>query len=294
MKKIATSRIHYEQINLALEYIQNNFSTYITAEELANISGYSIFHFHRIFKDITGESVNDYIKNTRLEKASNLLLYNQHKNIETIANDVGFSTGTGFSAAFKKRFGSTPKEWRRGGYELNPLKASKNISVLEVDKNIDIKEPSIENCEILPIIYMRVFGYKCDMSDIWNKFQGWADENGVFNQTHKLIGLFHNHPSFLPYDKARYLACINTTKNIFRSGEVGRCRILDGKFAKFSFICTHLELYKLIHIAYTNWLPKSQYEVRNFPSYVEYKNPKALFENKVLEVDFFMPIQLKM
>ena len=294
MKKITTSRTHYEQINLALEYIQSNFSTYITAEELATISGYSIFHFHRIFKEITGESVNDYIKNTRLEKASNLLLYNQHKNIETIANDVGFSTGTGFSAAFKKRFGSTPKEWRKGGYELNPLKASKDISVLELDEEIEIANPTIVNREILPIIYMRVYGYKSDMSEVWNKLQAWGEAHDIFDEPHKFIGLFHNHPSFIPYDKARYLACINTSKNIFRSGAVGRCRIFDGKFAKFSFQCTHLELYKLIHTAYTKWLPSSEYEVRNFPSYVEYKNPKALLDNKELEVNFFMPIQLKM
>ena len=109
--KNTTNKSHLEQINLALVYVHNNFEANITAEDLAYESGYSIFHFHRIFKDIVGQSINDYIRNTRLEKASNLLLYNQHKTISEIATDSGFTTATGFSAAFKKKFGTTPKKY---------------------------------------------------------------------------------------------------------------------------------------------------------------------------------------
>jgi len=46
-----------------------------------------------------------------------------------------------------------------------------------------------------------------------------------------------------------------------------------------------------MHQAYMNWLPKSHYEVRNFPAYVEYKNPQKLLTNDSLDIDFYMPIQ---
>lgn len=289
MKKSTTSKSHFEQINLALAYVHNHFGANITAEDLANESGYSIFHFHRIFKEIVGENVNDYIRNTRLEKASNLLLYNQHKTIEMIARDSGFSTGTGFSAAFKKKFFITPKEWRKGGYEATP---STEISMIEVDEAIDIGTPMIVNNESIPMVYMRVYGYEKDMSAVWNHMHDWCEAMGVLKKPHKYVGLFHNHPSFLPYNTSRYLACIKTQEDVFRSGKVGKCKVSDGKFAKFKFMCTHSELYKMMHLAYTQWLPNSQYEVRNFPAYVEYKNPKNLLNNGELEIDFYMPIQL--
>jgi AraC family transcriptional regulator len=290
MKKQTTKRSHFEQINLALAYINSHYNTHISVDELAKISGYSIFHFHRIFKDITGESVNEYIKNTRLEKSSNLLVYNQHKTIDDISSQVGFSTATGFSSAFKKRFSMSPKEWRNGGYALNPLNIDNKYSTLDIDDSIIINEPKIVNREILPILYMRVYGYEDDMSSVWNRLFDWCEFNDVLKKEHRFFGVFHNHPSFIPYDKARYLACVEVKGDVYRSGEVGRCRILDGKFARFEFRCTTLELYKMIHHAYIKWLPDSGYELRNFPSYVEYKNPKALLENGVLDIDFYMPI----
>jgi AraC family transcriptional regulator len=289
MKKSTTNKSHLEQINLSLVYVHNHFDSYITAEDLAEVSGYSIFHFHRIFKDIVGQNVNNYIRNTRLEKASNLLLYNQHKTIEQISMDSGFSTATGFTSAFKKKFGMTPKQWRKGGYEES---SNDSISMIEVDNNIEIKDPEIVKEDEIPMMYMRVYGYEDDMSDIWNHMIEWSESIGILNEPHRYIGLFHNHPSFSPYNEARYLACIQTTSNAFRSGKVGKCVISNGRFAKFKFTCKHKDLYKMMHLAYIKWLPDSSYEVRNFPGYVEYKNPKNLLNNGILECEFYMPVQL--
>ena len=288
-KKIITTEFHLKQINLVLGYIHSNFITNINANDLAKIGGYSIFHFHRIFKEIVGQNIDEYIRNTRLEKTSNLLIYNQHKTIEQIAIDSGFSTATGFTNAFKKKFGMTPKEWRKGGYESN---TSKQITMITIDENMKIHSPQIVKEKNISMMYMRIFGYEKNISDIWNKMYEWADEFNISKKIQRHIGLFHNHPSFYPYNKARYLACIQTEENIFGNGNLGKCTISEGRFAKFNFKCTHSELYKMMHLAYIEWLPTSNYEVRNFPAYVEYNNPENLLTNDVLECDFFMPIQL--
>lgn len=293
-KKIGTNKLHFEQINLTLIYIENNFNRELTVEELAKVSGYSLFHFHKIFKEIVKQNVNSYIRNVRLEKASNLLLYNQHQTIEEIATLVGFSTATGFSATFKKKFNLTPKEWRKGGYEKKSYKNSHNmVSLIEINEDIEIGEPTIVNEAKIPIIYMRSYGYKDDMSKEWNFIIEWAKKVGALTESSRYIGLFHNHPSFKPYNKARYLTCIETKSNTFINGSIGKCTISSGKFARFSFNCKHSELYKMMHLAYMKWLSNSIYEVRNFPAYVEYKNPENLLLNATLETDFYMPIQLK-
>lgn len=290
-KKSSTNKSHFEQINLALAYIHNNFGENITAEDLANVSGYSIFHFHRVFKEITGENVNDYLRNTRLEKASNLLLYNQHQTIEEIAINSGFATAAGFRNAFKKKFLVSPKEWRKSGYDTNSHELSEALK--QIEKEFDIKNPTIVNNEPIPMLYMLIYGYKEDMSEDWNHMREWCEEQDVLNAPHRYIGLFHNHPSFAKFNNSRYVACVETNEDVFRSGKVGKCVVSSGKFAKFKFECSHKDLYTMMHLAYINWLPKSKYEVRNFPAYVEFKNPEALFKNEVLEVDFYMPIQLK-
>lgn len=290
MKKTSTKKSHYEQINLALAHIHFNFGDKLTAEELANISGYSIFHFHRIFKEITGENVNDYIRNTRLEKASNLLLYNQHQTIETIAINAGFATAAGFRTAFKKKFLVSPKDWRKSGYDTSSTKLNEALEYIE--KEYDIKPPLIVTNEPIPMLYTLVYGYKNNMSSEWNQLKELCEDSGVLDAPHRYIGLFHNHPSFASFSNSRYIACIETQEDVYRSGKMGKCVISGGRFAKFEFTCSHKDLYKMMHLAYISWLPESDYEVRNFPAYVEYKNPEALLKNEVLEIDFYMPIQL--
>ncbi len=290
MKKTITKKSHFEQINLALVYVQNNYSSNITAEDLAKVSAYSIFHFHRIFKELTGTSVNNYIRNTRLEKASNLLLYNYHKSIQTIALECGFSTATSFTQAFKKMFSMTPKDWRKGGYKINNPR--NNISLIRVDESMVLESPQIVTKESVPILYTRVYKYENDISSVWNEMYEWCEAMNVLNKPHKYIGLFHNHPSFLPYNTMRYSACIRTDEDIIPSGKIGRCKLSSGKFAKFEFTCSHLDLYKMMHLAYLTWIPSSNYEVRNFPAYVEYKNPEHLMSNDILEIDFYLPIQI--
>lgn len=287
MKKLSTNQSHYEQINLSLAYIHDHFGESIKAEDLAKISGYSIFHFHRIFKEVTNENVNDYLRNTRLEKASNLLVYNQHKTIEEIALNSGFKSATSFGAAFKKKFTLTPKQWRSGGYEKKYPNLKTDVSL----KNNIIKEPKILINNSIPMIYIRVDGYKSDMSQAWNTLKIWSEEKNVLTKEHKFIGLFHNHPSNTNYKDARFLACIATKEEVYRNGLISNCVVKEGLFAKFEFSCVQEELYKLMHQAYITWLPNSVYEVRNFPAYVEYKNPENLLTNSILQVDFYMPIQ---
>ncbi len=180
----------------------------------------------------------------------------------------------------------TPKDWRKVGFDSFDYANTPSFN------DISISPPQIVSMPIMPILYIRTYDYKSNMSEIWNKLFLWGEAMKVFEQTHKFIGIFHTHPSTLPYDKARYLACISTPAEFYRNGQVGRCRIKDGRFAKFSFSCTHEDLYKLMHYCYINWLPTSGYELRNFPSYVEYKNSENLLSNDILDVDFFMPIEL--
>ena len=166
--------------------------------------------------------------------------------------------------------------------------------MIQVDKHIDVGEPKIVHNDPIPMLFILTHGYKDDMSLVWNHIYEWCELMGVLEKKHRFLGLFHNHPSFDPYDKARYVACVETNENIFSKGKIGKCVISQGKFAKFEFTCTHKDLYKMMHLAYMNWLPESDYEVRNFPAYVEYKNPDALLKNEILDVDFYMPIQLIM
>ncbi|MDY0052481.1 MAG: helix-turn-helix transcriptional regulator, partial [Aliarcobacter sp.] len=97
MKKTVTTNEHRQRINEVEYHIYKYLSIKLTIEDLAKISSYSTFHFQRIFKEITGKSVNTYIKYLRLHCAANLLVFNPKSAITNIAYECGFKSSATFS-----------------------------------------------------------------------------------------------------------------------------------------------------------------------------------------------------
>ena len=75
----------------AMNFISHNLDRDLSLEEIAEAASFSIFHFHRIFKTLVGETVASFTLRLRLEFAANRLRSNQHDDITTIAMDCGFS-----------------------------------------------------------------------------------------------------------------------------------------------------------------------------------------------------------
>lgn len=78
------------RINRVLDYIEAHLAESLTLEELAAISCFSPFHFHRIFRAFIGETVGQYISRLRLEKAATLLFSAPEKSITAIAARLRF------------------------------------------------------------------------------------------------------------------------------------------------------------------------------------------------------------
>lgn len=100
------------RIDRVLKYIEAHLANKISLAEVAEVSHFSVFHFHRIFTGIVGETVNDYIARRRLEKAVNLLIFKTELSITQIALDSGFSSSANFSKAVRLHFGFSPSEIR--------------------------------------------------------------------------------------------------------------------------------------------------------------------------------------
>lgn len=102
----------YAMIEKAASYISHYYMSEISIEELAEIAGYSKFHFSRLFRKYTGFSPNGYILKTRIEQGRNLLR-NTADNIETVAAKCGFHSQNYFVRAFNKLEGITPGQFRK-------------------------------------------------------------------------------------------------------------------------------------------------------------------------------------
>jgi hypothetical protein len=62
-----------DRVNRAIDYVIGNLAAPLKLENVAKAAAFSPFHFHRIFKAITGETLHDFVKRTRLERSLHLL-----------------------------------------------------------------------------------------------------------------------------------------------------------------------------------------------------------------------------
>jgi len=96
----------------ALNYIHNNFSTDISLDRVAGTAGISKYHFSRLFKEMTGLTYQSYLNRVRIEQAKKFL------NDDALSiTDTGYAVGyfdlTHFERIFKKLTGITPSQFRR-------------------------------------------------------------------------------------------------------------------------------------------------------------------------------------
>jgi len=108
---------HISRINQILEYIETHLDTNLNLPLLADKSALSKYHFHRIFKALTGEQPLKYVEKRRLTRASYDLLHTDRRIID-IAFDFGFGSHESFSRAFKKMFLLAPSKFRKIKPEL--------------------------------------------------------------------------------------------------------------------------------------------------------------------------------
>lgn len=106
------SNKHFDQISRAQEYIKTNYTNInLSADSISEVIGYSPYYFTKVFKDITGMNVNDYIRQIRIDNVKKLLSNTDYK-INQIPGMAGFTNASHFFAVFKRDVGLTPLAYR--------------------------------------------------------------------------------------------------------------------------------------------------------------------------------------
>jgi two-component system response regulator YesN len=99
------------EIEIAMEYIQNNYAKDLCMAMVANHISLNYSYFSYLFKEQTGLSFVDYIKRLRIEKAKELLQKSDDK-IYEVAEKVGYHNPKHFGRVFREVTGISPAEYR--------------------------------------------------------------------------------------------------------------------------------------------------------------------------------------
>jgi len=286
------------RINDVLYHIHRDLSARLTAQELAAVAAYSPHHFHRIFKLVTGENVNDYIRRTRLESAANLLVFNPDLAILEIALRCGFRSPATFTHAFKERFDVTPSMWRQGGYHnycaRHNYPASDHDVAEAFSRISDQPLPKVEIRQLPPqrVAYVRHQGYDRSITDAWHYLQAWAYEEALEWSELTMLGLYHSNPAIVPLTQCRYVACISVGDSVWRRGPVGILTIPGGTHAVLRAEGRYGEFLPRMQQFMQQWLPDSGYRLGMTPAYTRYIQNPFLDPDECFKLEFCVPLRL--
>jgi AraC family transcriptional regulator len=269
---------YLQRIGKVLIYIEEHLDDEMTIDELSKICYYSSFHFHRLFHLLVGETVHQYVKRLRMEKALGKLKYTD-QSVTEIGLDAGYSTPSAFTKAFKQIMGKPPKEYRNIMTEK-----LKGVLMIEPDKIETIKEETI--------LFIRKTGsYVKSPNDAWRAMREFIAANQLNVAGLRFFGISLDNPEITAEDKLRYDAAI-LAPTIKGKGEVGEKVLKGGKYAVFTHKGRYANLEKTFSQIFIKWLPASKEkldETRDcFCEYLNMENIKIKPQELITKI--YIPI----
>lgn len=177
-------------IEKAIDYIEKNIKTNIRVEEIAKQSGYSLYHFSRVFTLCKDMSIMEYVRMRKLSRAALELL--DGKKIIDISIEYGFETHGGFAKAFRKQFGYSPTTYMLRMYGYKDTKEKIKIGGYIMNPKI-VKKPAFKVVGYGIETDVSGDSYTKDISAFWTNYEGENLESKLYQilnpEKHGEIGI---------------------------------------------------------------------------------------------------------
>jgi AraC family transcriptional regulator len=251
------------QIERGIDYIEANLEVSIDAADVARYAGLSRWHFQRIFKALTNETLKTYIRSRRFSKSLQKLRDTPARILD-IALDAGFESQESFTRAFKLAFGVTPAEYRRhsDGFPF-AQKIRFDADYLDhLHRGVSLN-PTIYTQRTLKLVGMRTqfFGIDSEKNNLahklpalWDSFLARSDE--IAGRVPKLFyGVVHQQT---PHnDLLEYWAAVEVAAFGFAPEGMVEITVPASRYAKFAHRGAVSRVDQTVNYVYSSWLLNS-------------------------------------
>jgi AraC family transcriptional regulator len=294
-------RLEYEQrVNRVLDHIGTHLGDELPLEALAAIAAFSPFHFHRVFKSMTGENVKEYIQRIRLEAAARDLVLRPHADVIEIALEHGFGSASAFARAFKERFGMSASAWRSGGaphlskYGQLQSKLGKATPASSAhDRSMERINVQVKTLPAHHVAYMRYTGPygQGGIQELWQRMARWASARDLWTADHISLGISHDDPKVTEPAKCRYDAAIEIPRDFRPDGDVNVTDVEGGKYAILPFFGKPETIGEAYDQLFGVWLPGSGYQPDSRPIFELYRGEHCDPETGNFRCDICLPVR---
>lgn len=261
-----------KELNQVIDYIEEHLTDDLSLEVISQYAGISDYHFRKIFLYLSGMTLSEYIKYRRLSEASMDLLHGEK--VTDVAFKYGYQSIDGFTRAFKKWSGFLPSDVIKNGISKSFPKLSFVINVkggttmefrieekpafnlVGVSKRVPMQFEGINN-EIVKLAQSITEEQRKEMHALQN-----IEPYEIVNASYEADFNFLKEEGYLTH----LIGVLTTEEQI--SDLLEKVPVAAGTWAVFPnegpFPAT---LQQTMAKVYAEWLPSSNYEVINAPSF---------------------------
>ncbi|MDC1105681.1 AraC family transcriptional regulator [Prolixibacteraceae bacterium] len=299
----ATNDNYKRRVDLVLKYIEENLDEKLSLEKLSSIAAFSPYHFHRIFRCITNETLNEYVTRKRIEKAALELLHDK-KLISDIAFKYGFEDISSFSRLFKQYYGTSPSVFIvqnpyrhtrvfqiiRKNCQTYPNKKEYLRSMENLEKWCDMKaDIQVLELKQKQLAYISCIGEQ-NLKDTYNDLIKWAKSVDLFDDTTKLITIYYDSFKITEAQKVRMGVCIEINDSITTDGIISKTKILAGKYIVARFVI-QIDEFEKSWTSLFLWMNQNGYKQTDSEPFEIFHNDFTKHPNKIATVDLCIPIE---
>ena len=258
---MATS--YEDRVLRVLTYIHDNPAGDLSLDTLADVAAMSRFHWHRVFRAITGETCAQTVRRIRLHRAACWLMQSD-KPVATIATDIGYPNLKSFARAFTEAYGSSPAAFRKAGQFL-PVQPRFRTGGYPMHPVTTRTEPARR------VIAIPHKGAYAEIGRSFEAFGALCESRKLWPQLGPVIALYLDSPEAVPEDKLRSYAGAQFCGKSTPEGMEG-LQIPGGKTAVLTYKGPYSGIPAAYHSLFGNWLPQSGQEPADQHCYEIYLN----------------------
>jgi len=282
-QKLETENIHTEIVNKTIQYLQQHLFEPFDIEQLASMNNLSKFHFRRVFKTVTKESVASYIQRLRLEQIACLVSTTEFT-LEEIVSQTNYQSKASLAKAFKKRFGITTTEYRQ-----------KYRQILKEDTNTELPY-EIKWLPQQKILYVEIGDSYLNRDKYhakWEQLQKQASQLGFDRQRCRFVSISLDDPSITPTEQCRFYIGMVVPSETKIHTQHPTMQLPEGKYVIFRHTGNFSSLRTVYQAVYEEWLPQNNYYPTNTLSFEVYDNQEESQQTGEWTTQIHIPIKKK-
>ncbi len=257
----------------AVDYLQEHMDEALATEEIARVACFPSHHFHRIFRGMAGESIQEHVRRLRLERAAQQLKSSDSP-VREVATKAGYESREAFTTDFHAMVSMSPSQFRASNKRLPNSPSGVHYNNKLGYKAPDYGDTPVEITTIEPqrIAYIRHTGPYNQLPVTWKTLVGWALQRGLFGPPARFLGVAHDDPEIMAPHQMHYDAAITVSREIHPEEPIGITELAGGEYVTM----THKGPYELLGRSFQRlfggWLPTSGRELRDAPAFDTYIN----------------------